>query len=77
MSILYEKIEQKYKNPSQLKFVEYGCGSGAIGLSLHRKYTMSGIMIDINEKCTNLTKKNANINKCNLQSVEIIQSPME
>ena len=39
VELIKHKIQEKYEI-SSLKFVEYGCGSGAIGLSMIKEFDM-------------------------------------
>lgn len=72
INIVEEKLKSRFGSTSGRRFVEYGCGSGAVGLLLEKRLSMKGItkflfkgiMIDINPKCVKLAKSNAIRNKC-------------
>lgn len=53
IEILSEKIKNKYDQlqRKEIKFVEFGCGSGALGLSICKEIGIKGTMIDIKSKC--------------------------
>lgn len=58
--ILVETILNYYKNSPPRFFIDFGCGSGSIGLSLLKNWPDSQLLaIDKNEKAVDLTLKNA------------------
>ena len=46
--------------------LDFGCGYGAIGIYLKKTYDVEVDAIDINERAINLAKKNAELNKVNI-----------
>lgn len=59
-----------------MNFVEYGCGSGALGLSLIKELNMKGTLIDIKDYCIALTKRNAIKNNLHQEGLTLIQDDM-
>lgn len=59
---LIDHIKDHYAGkPDKLTFLEVGCGSGAISISLlHEMRTLTGVAVDSSPKAVALTRKNAN-----------------
>lgn len=76
IDILIQKIKQKYSEPQNIRFIEFGCGSGALGLSLSKEMHMRGIMVDIKGQCIKLAKDNLTINHISPHLLEFIEEDM-
>lgn len=50
--------------------LDFGCGYGPIGIYLKKTYDVEVDAIDINERAMNLAKKNAELNKTNINIFE-------
>ena len=50
--------------------LDFGCGYGPIGIYLKKTYDVEVDAIDINERAMNLAKKNAELNKANINIFE-------
>ncbi len=50
--------------------LDFGCGYGPIGIYLKKTYDVEVDAVDINERAMNLTKKNAELNKVNINIFE-------
>ncbi len=58
--ILVEAVLSYYKKSYPFYFIDFGCGSGSIGLSLLKNWPRSRLLaVDINKKALDLTLKNA------------------
>ncbi|MDE0151777.1 MAG: peptide chain release factor N(5)-glutamine methyltransferase [Bdellovibrionales bacterium] len=58
--ILVESVLNYYQNSYPRHFVDFGCGSGSIGLSLLKRWPKSQLLaVDTNRYALNLTLKNA------------------
>lgn len=55
------------------KILDVGCGYGAIGISLAKRYAASVVMVDVNERAVMLAAKNARNNGVN---ADIFQSDL-
>ncbi|CAG9314983.1 PRMC [Blepharisma stoltei] len=58
---LCELILEDMKNKQPFKFLEIGCGSGCISISLCKNSNCEGVAIDISQHAVSLTKKNAKL----------------
>jgi release factor glutamine methyltransferase len=60
IEISIEAIKSKWAKGSPLKFIDLGCGTGAIGLSLLKElssdYDIIGTLLDLNPACVDLAK---------------------
>ncbi|MCL1950869.1 MAG: class I SAM-dependent methyltransferase [Turicibacter sp.] len=66
-------IDSFSEPPIEGSFLDVGCGYGPIGLSLAKTYPDRNIeMIDVNERATGLSKKNAIIN--DVHNIDVYQS---
>ena len=50
--------------------LDFGCGYGPIGIYLKKTYNVEVDAVDINERAMNLAKKNAELNKTNINIFE-------
>ena len=55
---------------SNCSILDFGCGYGPIGIYLSKKFNINVDMIDINKRAINLTLKNAELNKVNVNAFE-------
>ena len=55
---------------SNCSILDFGCGYGPIGIYLSKKFNINVDMIDINKIAINLTLKNAELNKVNVNAFE-------
>ena len=78
--MLLEMIRNKYKKGSDISIVEYGCGTGAITLSLIKElkedFSVSATMVDINPQCIRLSKYNAIKNSLSDRQISYVNGDM-
>lgn len=55
---------------SNCNILDFGCGYGPIGIYLSKKFNTDVDMVDINKRAINLTIKNAELNKVNVDAFE-------
>lgn len=69
-------LEPELKKLSEVRFVDLGCGSGVLGISLVKEFNGNGVAVDIDHRCLRAASQNLKYNGLKQESMEFVQGDM-